>query len=121
MSLSCYCDFDDYEPGMTIWTEIEDYTTLKTKRAKYCQSCKERIEVGSICAEACRFKVPEHAIEIDIYGEDGEIPRASKYLCERCADLFFSLKELGFCEQPWEDQRELVREYAEMQQAKEAR
>lgn len=118
MSLSCECDFDGMEPGMKMWVEIDDYTTLKTKRARHCTSCKERIEVGSICAEAPRFKVPEHEIELNIYGEDGEIPLASKYLCERCADLFFSLKELGFCEQPWEDQRELVKEYAEMHAAK---
>lgn len=114
MGLSCYCD--DYpEPGMVMWTGPEDYTTLNTKRAKQCCSCKERIEVGALCGVVSRFKVPDHDVEISIYGEDGEIPRAPKYLCERCTDLFLSLDELGFCQQPWEDQRELVKEYAAMQ------
>ena len=35
-------------------------------------------------------------------------------MCERCADLMFSLTELGYCAAPWEDQRELVAEYADM-------
>jgi hypothetical protein len=36
--------------------------------------------------------------------------------CEVCADLFFSLRELGFeCVAPDENMRELVLEYAEMQ------
>ena len=63
------------------------------------------------------LRSPWRAAEEKIYGEfqgDNGVPLAPKYLCERCADLLFSLTELGYCERPWEDQRELVREYAEM-------
>lgn len=61
-----------------------------------------------------RVKIPDTDIEYRIYGDDGEIPRAPAYLCETCADLAFSLEELGYCPQPWENQRELVAEYAEL-------
>lgn len=75
------------------------------------------IEIGAICAKFKRFKVPEYDIELDIYGDDGEIPRAPWFLCETCADLYFSLRELGFeCVAPDENIRELVREYAELRQ-----
>jgi hypothetical protein len=66
-----------------------------------------------------RFKVPDSDIEVRIYGEDGEIPLASSYLCERCADLYLSLDDLGYCGQPWENQLELVSEYAELHASKE--
>ena len=52
-------------------------------------------------------------------GDDGEIPRANHYHCEECAGLFFSLEDLGYCGQPYEDQRELVREYAMMHRSSE--
>lgn len=61
-----------------------------------------------------RYKIPDHKIEISIYGEDGEVPMASWYMCERCGDLFFSLNELGYCIDIREDMRDLVREYAAM-------
>lgn len=114
MGLTCSCDYDYYEPGMTIWCEIGEYAPLSTKRSRKCCSCKEKISVGDTCCEIPRYKVPESDIEERIYGEDGEVPKASAYMCERCADLLFSLKELGYCEQPWEDQRTLVADYAEM-------
>lgn len=116
MGLTCSCGDGDWEPGMTIWYDAKDYTTLATKRPRKCCSCGEKIEVGAMCAEVPRFKVPESDVEVRIYGEDGEVPRAPAHLCERCADIAFSLDDLGYCMQPWEDQRELVAEYAEMHQ-----
>ena len=112
MGLTCSCGDGDFEPGMTIWYDAKDYTTLATKRARKCCSCGEKIDVGATCAEVPRFKVPESDVEVRIYGEDGEVPRAPHYLCERCADIAFSLDDLGYCMQPWEDQRELLAEYA---------
>lgn len=115
MGLSCSCYDGDYEPGDNLWLEAKDYAPLKTNRAKRCCSCKELILVGSLCAEVPRVKVPDvGSVAEKIYGEfDGEngIPLASKFLCEPCADIFFSLAELGYCEQPFEDQRELLEEY----------
>lgn len=113
MGLSCSCDYDP-EPGDTLYYGPKDYTTLATKRSRKCKSCGERIPVGAVCAEVPRAKIPESNVEVRIYGEDGEIPLAPCYLCERCADLCFSLEELGYCPSPWEDQRELVADYADM-------
>ena len=113
MGLTCSCDYYR-EPGMKVWFVPRDYTTLATKRGRKCCSCGERISVGDACSEVPRAKIPESDVGCRIYGEDGEVPIASAYMCERCAGLAFSLDELGYCCQPWEDQRELVKEYAEM-------
>lgn len=93
-----------------------DYSTLDTKRRRQCCSCGEWINVGSTVVAFPRFKVPEHDIELAIYGETDENgpKRATEYLCERCGDLFFSLEELGFCVSYAQDMRELVKEYAEV-------
>ena len=116
MGLTCSCDFDDdYEPGTKLWMHPDGYTTLGTKRSRKCGSCGDKINVGDTCVAIPRIKVPETEVECRIYGEDGEIPIAPSYLCETCADLCFSLEELGFCMQPGADQRELVKEYADMQ------
>jgi len=40
---------------------------------------------------------------------------APKWLCERCADLYFSFLELGYeCVQPEEDMTELSADYADL-------
>lgn len=110
MGLTCEC-YHESEPGQVIWTAISDYKPLDSKRACRCCSCGEKIRPGELCAETKRYKVPETEVECRIYGEDGEVPRASRYMCERCADIANSLEGLGFCAQPWEDQRELLRDY----------
>ena len=121
MGLSCSCPEADFDPGDKFWKDMKDYAPLVTKRAKRCWSCKELIPVGTLCSEVTRRKVPKTEVEEKIYGEfegDNGVPLASKYLCERCADLCFSLEELGYCVEPYEDQRKLVEEYAEGQQAR---
>jgi len=35
-------------------------------------------------------------VEISIYGEDGKVRLADKIFCEKCADIYFSLREIGF-------------------------
>lgn len=114
MPLSCDCDFGD---GDYDWyfTVPHDYSILKTKRRQRCWSCKELIDIGAVVNAYYRHRNPKWDIEIKIYGEDGEICLATKYHCERCADLALSLAELGFCWSPDEDQRELVKQYVEFQ------
>jgi len=113
MPLTCYCD---WEPEAGQWYSYypNDYSILDTKRRRRCNSCNNLINVGATCAEFIRFKIPEYDIEINIYGEDGEIPLSSHYFCETCADLFFSLYELGFeCITSTENMHEMVKEYAQ--------
>jgi len=99
---------------MTYAYTPRDYSTLATNKRKRCMSCNEMIDIGAIVAKVDRVKIPETDIECKIYGDDGEIPRAPGYLCERCADLCFSLDDLGFCINPHDDMRRLVADYADM-------
>lgn len=69
--------------------------------------------VGSIVAKFKRERIPARDIEERIWGYE-DVPRAPWYHCERCADLYFSLEELGFCAAPYDNMLELVKEYAEL-------
>lgn len=113
MPLSCSCDFD-YEPGSWFCEHPADYSTLETAKRRRCSSCGDLIDIGATVAKFPRWRVPETFVEVNIFGEDGQIPLAPSYFCERCADLFFSLAELGFeCITPTENMVEMVKEYAE--------
>lgn len=114
MTLSCSCDYEP-DAGSVCWLWANDYSELKTKRSRKCCSCGKRIKVGELVAAYERYKVPEYEIELQIYGEDdwNGPPRATKYHCEECADLCFSLLELGFeCISIFDNMRGLVAEYA---------
>lgn len=114
MSLTCECDYDP-EPGDVCWWWPNDYATLSTKRARKCCSCGEKIAPGETVAAYHRYKIPDYDIEIDIYGEDGDTgpARATWYHCEKCADLCFSLQDLGFCLNISDNMPILALEYAE--------
>lgn len=113
MPLSCYCDYyDDYE---WFYYSPVDYTKLDTTKRKRCSSCGSLIDINATVAKFNCFRPPKDEIEEKIYGEDGEIEMAPKYLCEECADIYFSLFELGFeCVSPEENMRELLEEYKEL-------
>lgn len=115
MGLSCYCgDWDGEGVG---WYAPDDYTEFKAARRIRCCSCKELIDQGAISAKFQRFRYPQTDIEIKIWGDDAEIGMANWWMCERCADLYYSLDALGFCVSIEDDMRELVKEYAAMQSA----
>ena len=119
MSLSCECDYDgDFD---WYYDYPDDYAPLSTKRSRKCCSCKERIAVGDLSMRFTRWKNPAYdSIAEKIYGENGEMPIAAWFMCERCGDLYLSLVELGFCVTPEDDMRGLVRDYAERYGPKEA-
>lgn len=115
MSLSCECDWDDPDWWYDDSRPVEP---LATKRSRRCVSCNDRIKVGDDCKEFTRWRHARYdTIEERIYGEGGEVPMASWYLCDRCAGLYESLDDLGFCGLLGEkhDLRETCREYADMQ------
>ena len=114
MSLRCDCDFDD-DPAW--WYEpCADVKPLATKRARRCCSCKDRIAVGDDCKAFPRWRNPNPgSIAEQIYGEDGEEPLATWYLCDRCAGLYESLDSLGFCGMLGDNLVETCREYGQMQ------
>ncbi|MBK5970462.1 MULTISPECIES: hypothetical protein [Thiorhodovibrio] len=113
MPLSCSCDYGD-DVDFYVYHPI-DYSEMPAlKRRKRCASCEALIDAGAIVAKFSRNRCPKNDIEEAIYGGGPTIPLADQFLCETCADLFFSLFELGFeCVMPNENMRELVREYAE--------
>lgn len=108
MGLSCDCG--DYD-GDEWWWCPNAYSTLDTKRRRRCVSCDDLIAVGAIVAKFTRGRVPNSLIEERIHGEE-EVPLAPWFMCERCADLYFSLSDLGYCVSPMDDMRDLVKEYA---------
>ena len=114
MTLSCECDDWCPEPGDWYFSAPRDYSNFAERRRVRCSSCKVLISPGDLCVEFERFKVPDGAIQERIWGEDGAIPIASWWHCENCADLYYSLSELGFCFPINESMRNLAREYAEM-------
>lgn len=114
MPLTCSCDYDGDEPAWYVYSP-SDYSEMPIfKRRRRCSSCDELIDGGAIVAKFNRSRCPRSDIEEAIYGDGPTIPLATQYICETCADLYFSLYELGFeCVTPDENMRELVREYAE--------
>ena len=112
MSLSCYCEYEP-EPGDVVWDMPSDYKPLDTKTPRKCCSCRSKLKQGITVVEFPRYKVPDCDYEIARFGEEFEDgpKRASRWMCEECGDLYYSLTELGYCVNPEEDQRELVKEY----------
>ncbi len=109
MPLSCSCYDSDYS---WCFTSPDDYSELSTSRRKRCCSCRELISVGAVVAEFSVTRATKTWVEEEIYGEDGEIEIASKYLCEKCADLYFSFQDLGFsCVSPDENMVDLAKQY----------
>ena len=116
MPLSCSCYFDPYDDGVWNFHAPDDYQPLARRRAVRCASCKALIKPGDTTIQFTRWRGVASDIEARIYGDDGEVPLGPLFHCEVCADLYFSLSELGFeCVAPDENMRELVQEYAEMQ------
>ena len=119
--LSCYYDYDP-EPGDVCWFTPNSIEPLKRFRATKCQSCKKRIAPGDLAAEFRRYKVPEHDIEIAIYGDDYDQgpPRASHYLCQDCGNIYLFLERFGYALNPEMDMRELSAEHGELAKAGQA-
>jgi hypothetical protein len=112
MPLTCGCSWDGGEPGQTCYYHAEDFEKLSTKKRKRCCSCNDLIDIGSLCLIFPQYKIPYHDIEVNIYGEDGEIPRAPVYHCEKCGEIWLNLQSVGFkCLAPFENMPEMLKEY----------
>lgn len=112
MGLSCSCD-TDWDGEGWYYIEPSDYSELTTSKRKRCCSCSKLIDISSIVAVFQRYRGPKTLVEENIYGEDGEISIASWYMCEECADMYYSLADLGFCIYLGDQSmRELTTEYA---------
>lgn len=112
MPLLCSCDFiDDCD---WYYTPPADYSIFEALVRKRCSSCKSLIDIGATIARFEITRPPKTWVEEKIYGEDGDIYMADKLLCEKCADLYFSFRELGFnCVAPDEDMLDLAKLYSQ--------
>lgn len=109
--LSCICyDDDDYGPG-SWWYEYQKFAPLETKYRRRCKSCGTMIELQADCVEFRRNRAPISNVEEKIYGEGPNVPLTSWYFCENCGEIFWSLKELGFCIDISENMEELLKDY----------
>ena len=111
MSLSCDYDGDgDYE---WYWYSDDDERPLATKRSRKCCSCGGRIAVGALSRRLFCSRPPNNDIEERIYCD--EVPMASRYFCETCSGLSYSLDELGFCYSIEEPLSEQIKEFREVE------
>lgn len=92
MSISCGCDYDDFE---WTYTPPDDFSPLLTKRSRKCCSCGCSMKPGDTVAIFDRSKRPSNDIEERIYGD--EVPLATWFMCEECGGLFMALEDSGFC------------------------
>lgn len=126
MPLSCSCDWDEPEFGQWMIDYFNsgvemDFKPFEGKRRVRCASCKELINVGSLCIEYPRSRYPRNEIEAKILGKDpdGEdweepwIKMPSLWHCEKCGEIYLNLFEgLRFeCLLPNENMEEMLQEY----------
>ena len=122
MPLTCYCgdgDYDWYYHSPNDYFEIKKIDRLyPPQKKKKCSSCGDIIEWDSTVARFYRYRFPTLWEADHIYNDDDEIYLADYYLCEKCADLYFSFQELGFeCVSPSENMIQLAKEYGEINRA----
>jgi hypothetical protein len=106
------CGYGD-EDSSWFFIPPDDFTTFEGPKRKRCCSCKELIDIGALSLKFACHRPPKNEIEDRIYGEDGEIPLADKFLCEPCGDQFMNLEALGFCIDITENMIDLLKEYVE--------
>jgi len=109
MSLSCSCG--DWDGEGWAFEYPSDFVKLETSRRKRCKSCGELIDIGAECVHFRRFRAPKSIVEVNIYGECGEIALAPWYQCKKCGEIYMNLEAAGYCLQPDEDMQEAISEY----------
>ena len=124
MSLSCSCDYEyDFDPGdwYYCFEKAEYLIQLATARRKRCCSCKQLINIGATCNIYPRVRYPYTEAESricinrdleDALCDEATIPMVPHYHCEKCAEIFLNLTDIGYeCILPNEDMRKLLKEY----------
>ena len=127
MSLSCSCDYDyEFEEGQWYYTYNydQDFVPLDTSRRKRCCSCNELINIGSPCLKYSRSRYPYTEAESrivtgvcleDSLADEAPIPIADHYHCEKCAEIWLNLTDIGYeCLSPNECMPDSLKEYHEL-------
>jgi hypothetical protein len=108
--LECKCVEWDGESGWGYFTDNELRPLDDGKRKKRCKSCGELIAQGEDCLKIAR----ERACRDDIEGEIRDwapVAIANWYLCKGCGEIFLNLENAGYCPDPCEDQRWLLKQH----------
>jgi hypothetical protein len=108
MGLSCDCDYD-YDSDWYYF--IPKWFTCSINHQKCC-SCKKDILAGTELLE----------FEIEGYNEitDELINLSSKYMCEKCGEIFLNLDALDYCIMLGDNMHELLKEYQKITKFKES-
>ena len=128
MPLSCSCGLDyDAEPGDWLYdyrASNLDFWELDTSRAKRCCSCGNLIKVGDTCVKYRRYRYPNSDVESrimcgcyldDSFSDEPQIRIGNHYHCERCAEIWMNLTDIGYeCLFPNENMEEALKEYHEL-------
>jgi hypothetical protein len=113
MSLSCGCDgsLDDYSwmhYGPSDFKELGEHGTYK--RRKRCASCGALIGLDEECVRFDRVRAARSEYEANRFGDEVSLPPV--FQCEKCAQFFIPLWELGFhCMSPDTPVREYLEDY----------
>ena len=89
--LSCSCDYESewyYYP-------TDDFINFECLRRKRCVSCRVLIDHFTPCLEFECFRDPYNDIEERIWGTEVQI--ASRFMCEKCGEIYLNLDALGYC------------------------
>ena len=109
--LSCSCDFDPSDYGSYYYCPT-DFSKLSTSRRKRCCSCRESINISAIVVKFDTYRQPRSVIEERCKGE--EVQLASRYMCEKCGEIFLNLTALGYCVSLGESMSDALLDYHEM-------
>ena len=127
MTLSCSCEYD-WEPEIGDWIyrfeNIVDFEPLQTSKRKRCCSCNELINIGDLCLKYSRSRYPYNEVESrittgvcleDSLADEAPIVIADHYHCERCAEIWLNLTDIGYeCLAPNDNMAKALKEYHEI-------
>jgi len=94
MSIFCACNCSD---ECAWYYYHNDPEPVQRNRATRCISCKTKIKPGDMAAHFFRFRHPKTEIEEKIFGEGGEIPMATWFMCQDCYTIFKAFDKLDVC------------------------
>ena len=92
------CGLRDYDDHAWWYTPADDFSALDTKRARRCCSCGEKLKVGVQVLKFRRWRNPRNDFEDRFYGDGGEVPMPTMYMCEECGSIALAceLSEVSF-------------------------
>jgi len=108
LSCECYCDNNYY----FYYDAPIDFAEFDKWRRKRCVSCAKLINYSALCLEFHRYRDSRGDYEENRFGDTVEM--ASKFMCEKCGEIYLNLNALGYCHILGGDIREDLYDYWEL-------